>query len=83
MALVRRYEVTTERSVWSGLGYHLTDPGLMAWGLGQLLFGVLAWRSGVLPNWVAVIGILGGVAGLLTLAVYAESYTDLPTGLSM
>jgi hypothetical protein len=60
------YQVT----IWSSLGYYLTDPGLMTWGLGQLLFGALAWRSGVLPNWLAAVGILGGVAGLLTLAVY-------------
>jgi len=57
-------------AIWSSLGYYLTDPGLMTWGLGQLIFGVLAWRSGVLPNWVAAVGFLGGVAGLLTLAVY-------------
>ena len=57
-------------SIWSNLGFYLTDPGLMTWGLGQFLFGWVAWRSGVLPNWVAVVGMVGGVAGLLTLAVY-------------
>jgi len=57
-------------AIWSSLAFYLTDPGLMAWGLGQLLFGWIAWRSGVLPNWVAVVGIVGGAAGLLTLAVY-------------
>ena len=57
-------------SIWSNLAFYLTDPGLMAWGLGQFLFGWVAWRSAVLPNWVAVVGMVGGVAGLLTLAVY-------------
>ena len=42
----------------------------MTWGLGQLLFGWLAWKSGVLPDWLVVVGAIGGLAGLLTLAVY-------------
>jgi len=61
---------TYQAAIWSSLGFYLTDPGLMAWGLGQFLFGWLAWRSKVFPNWVAVVGMIGGVAGLLTLAVY-------------
>ncbi|HEX7327627.1 MAG TPA: DUF4386 family protein [Casimicrobiaceae bacterium] len=55
---------------WSHLGFYLTDPGLMAWGLGQLLFGWLAWRGRALPRWTSVVGLVGGAAGLLTLAVY-------------
>jgi hypothetical protein len=49
----------------------------MAWGLGQFLFGWVAWRSVVLPNWLAIIGMLGGVAGLLTLAVYQTAVLAL------
>jgi hypothetical protein len=66
----RPEDATYQTAIWSSLGFYLTDPGLMAWGLGQFLFGRLAWRSGVLPNWVAAIGMIGGVAGLLTLAVF-------------
>jgi hypothetical protein len=63
-------DATYQVAIWSNLSFYLTDPGLMAWGLGQFLFGWVAWRSGVLPNWLAVVGIIGGIAGLLTLAVY-------------
>ena len=66
----RAEDASYQAAIWWNLGFYLTDPGLMAWGLGQFLFGRLAWRSGVLPNWVAVIGMIGGAAGLLTLAVY-------------
>ena len=61
---------TYQAAIWANLGYYLTDPGLMAWGLGQFLFGRLAWKSGVLPNWLSLIGMSGGIAGLGTLAVY-------------
>jgi len=63
--------------VWANLSYYLTDPGLMTWGLGQFLFGMLAWNSKVLANWLAIIGLIGGSAGLLTLAVYQSSVLAL------
>ncbi len=55
---------------WSHMSFYLTDPGLMAWGLGQLLFSWLSWSSRALPRWTNVVGLIGGAAGLLTLAVY-------------
>ena len=66
----RAEDATYQAAIWSSLSFYLTDPGLMAWGLGQFLFGWISWKSDVLPNWLAVIGIIGGLAGLLTLAVY-------------
>jgi hypothetical protein len=66
-------DVAYQFVIWANLSYYLTDPGLMAWGLGQFLFGCLAWRSHVLANWLAVLGVIGGTAGLLTLAVYQSS----------
>ena len=66
-------DATYQAAIWTSLGYYLTDPGLMAWGLGQLLFGWLAWRGGFLPNWLSIFGMIGGVAGLLTLAVYQRA----------
>jgi Domain of unknown function (DUF4386) len=62
-----------EAAIWGNLSFYLTDPPLMAWGLGQLLFGWLAWRSGILPSWLAVVGVIGGLAGLLTLGVYQSN----------
>jgi hypothetical protein len=52
-------------TISANLLYALTDPGLMAWGLGQLLFGWLAWRSSVMPNAYSLLGFLGGVSGIL------------------
>lgn len=63
-------ETLHDVAFWGSLSYTLSDPGLMTLGLGQLLFGWLAWRSNVLPNWLAIIGLVGGFAGLFTDAVY-------------
>lgn len=66
----RPEDATYQAAIWSNLSFYLTDPGLMIWGLGQFLFGWVTWKSGVLPNWLAVVGIIGGIAGLMTLGVY-------------
>jgi hypothetical protein len=73
----RPEDATYQAAIWASLGYYLTDPGLMAWGLGQFMFGRSAWKSGILPNWLALVGMLGGLAGLLTLAVYQSSVLAL------
>jgi hypothetical protein len=61
---------TYQAALSANLSYYLTDPGLMTLGLGQLLFAWLDWNGRVLPRWVTVLGFVGGIAGLLTLAVY-------------
>jgi hypothetical protein len=63
-------ETLYQAAIWRNLFFVLADPGLMTWGLGQFLFGWLAWKTTVLPNWVGAVGMLGGLAGLLTDAVY-------------
>jgi hypothetical protein len=63
-------EAAYQAAIWSHLSFYLTDPGLMTLGLGQFLFAALAWRGGTLPKLVAATGFIGGLAGLLTLAVY-------------
>jgi len=66
-------EATYQAAIWGNLSFFLTDPGLMTLGAGQFLFAWLAWSSGVLPRFVSLVGFIGGLAGLLTLAVYQTS----------
>lgn len=59
-----------QMSIWTNLFYFMSDPALMIWGLGQLLFGYLLLSNSIFPKWLGVITVIGGVAGVLTLAVY-------------
>jgi hypothetical protein len=65
-----RAQASHEAAVWGNLSFYLSDPGLMLLGLGQLLFAGLAWNNGPFPKALSALGYAGGVAGLLTLAVY-------------
>jgi Domain of unknown function (DUF4386) len=70
-------ESTYQAAIWANLSFFLTDPGLMTLGAGQSLFAWLAWRSGALPRPVSLVGFIGGLSGLLTLAVYQTSLLAL------
>ncbi len=56
------------------VSFLVSDPPLFAIGLAQVMFGWLAWRSGVFADWLAVLGIIGGLCGLGTLFVYQTAY---------
>jgi hypothetical protein len=66
-----------QATTWSSLRYFLTDPGLMTMGLGQLTFGWLALQGTLFPSWLSIIGIVGGVAGMLTLIVFRTPWLAL------
>jgi hypothetical protein len=52
-----------------GVANPLLPLGAAMWGLGYIFFGVLTWKSGILPNWLAVMAFIGGVAGWLLFPV--------------
>jgi hypothetical protein len=56
-----------EASYQAALLFAMANPllplGGAIWGLGFILFGALTLNSGILPNWMAVVAIVGGVAG--------------------
>ena len=66
-------DVAFHTAIWSHLAFFLTDPGLMILGFGQFLFAWLAWKHATFSRPIALIGLVGGLAGLLTLAVYQTS----------
>jgi len=44
----------------------LTLLGGAAWTFGLFLYAILSWRSRIVPNWLAIVGLVGGVAGFLS-----------------
>lgn len=59
-----------QMSIWTNLFYFMSDPALMLWGFGQLIFGFLLLSNSIFSKWLGVLTVIGGVAGALTLAVY-------------
>ena len=55
-------ESTYQGAFWYHFSVSLLVPALYVWGPGQLLFGWLVWRSRVLPSWLAVFGLISGIA---------------------
>jgi Domain of unknown function (DUF4386) len=55
-------EAIYQAAFWYYFSVSLLVPALYAWGVGQVLFGWLVWRSRVLPSWLAVIGMISGIA---------------------
>lgn len=63
-------QVNFQALFWHNLSFMLSDPGLMVLGAGQVMFGWLMWGRRVFSRYVATVLLVGGAAGLLTLAVY-------------
>ena len=55
-------ESTYQGAFWYHFSLSLLVPALYVWGPSQVLFGWLAWRSRVLPSWLAVFGLVSGMA---------------------
>src|SRR5579864_9362494 len=55
-------EATYQAALLFATANPLLPLGGAIWGLGFIMFGVLTWKSGILPNWIAVVAIVGGVA---------------------
>jgi hypothetical protein len=70
-------EPTYQAAILYDLAFLISDPPLMVIGFAQVVLGWLAWRSGILPNWLAAIGVIGGVAGLMTIVVYQTNLLAL------
>jgi hypothetical protein len=62
-------ESTYQAAFWFNFAHSLVGVPQAAFGLGMLLFGSLAWRSHVLPDWLAIVGFIGGVAALVSPAL--------------
>jgi len=52
-----------QANLFNDLANPLLPLGAAIWGLGFILFGVLARNSRVVPNWLSTVAIIGGVAG--------------------
>ena len=80
--IAARLQAPYQAAIWRAFGFLLSDPGLMALGGGQLLFSWLALGTTV-PRWLVIVGIVGGIAGLLTLAVFQTPILALVQLLSL
>lgn len=56
-------EATYQAALLFAMANPLLPLGGAIWGLGFILFGALTWNSGILPKWMGVLAIVGGVAG--------------------
>ena len=55
---------TFEAAFWANLQSLTNVFGDTFMGLGLILLGWVAWGSRIVPNWLAVIGVVGGVGAL-------------------
>jgi hypothetical protein len=57
----------TEAAYQANLLFWMVNPllplGGAIWGLGFILFGILARKRGIFPSWLTIVAVIGGVAG--------------------
>ena len=56
-------EATYQAALLFAMANPLLPLGGAIWGLGLILFGTVTRNSGILPNWMAIVAIVGGLAG--------------------
>jgi Domain of unknown function (DUF4386) len=64
-----------EAAFWLTLDTGLNLLGIVAWGFGLLLFGLAAWKSQILPNWLALVGVIGGLSSLILIVPFVAFLT--------
>jgi hypothetical protein len=54
-----------EAAFWNNLSGIFSTFGFALVGVGFILFGWLGWKSEIVPNWLAIVAFIAGVAGLV------------------
>ena len=70
---------TFEGAFWANLQGLTNSFGDGLMGIGLVLLGLVAWDSKTVPNWLAIIALVGGAGGLLAIVSDALSIVSFGT----